>query len=119
VPAGGQTGAVQSHYLNLVDQFSYFDRSITPFNFLKYSPRAWKYLNSPLTWQNRFRISDFRQVFQETGFRIVKEGCTRGDPADLAKVPLAPEFRGYPREDLLVLFAWVAAIPEIANGNQG
>jgi hypothetical protein len=104
----GRPGAVQSHYLNLVDQFSYFDQSITPFNFLKYSARSWKYLNSPLTWQNRFRISDFRRILGESGYRVLKEDCTRGKPEDLAKVKLAPEFQDYRREDLLVLYAWIA-----------
>jgi len=108
----GRDGAVQSHYLNLVDQFSYFDSSITAFNFLKYSARAWKYLNSPLTWQNRFRISDFRRLFRESGYRVVKETCTRGNRDDLKKVRLAPEFQHYREEDLLVLFAWIAAVAE-------
>jgi len=32
----GSGNAVQSHFLNLIDQYSYFDRSITRFNFLKF-----------------------------------------------------------------------------------
>lgn len=101
--------AVQSHYLNLVDQYSYFDKSITPFNYLRYSPQAWGWLNSPLTWQNRLRISDYRALFKEAGFRITKEENRSGSPEDLAKIPLAPEFKGYAREDLLVLFSWLVA----------
>lgn len=105
----GKEGAVQSHYLNLVDQYSYFDRNITPFNFLKFSKRTWSYLNSPIIWQNRLRISDFRALFAEAGCRMVKEENTSGRAEDLAKVRLAPEFAGYREEDLLVILSWIVA----------
>jgi len=105
----GKERAVQSHYLNLVDQYSYFDCSITPFNFLKFSSRTWSYLNSPIIWQNRLRISDFRALFVEAGYRIVKEENTSGRAEDLAKVQLAPEFAHYKQEDLLVILSWIVA----------
>src|SRR5262249_37152880 len=79
----GRDDAVQSHYLNLVDQYSYFDRNITAFNFLKYPAERWKYLNSPLTWQNRLRISDYRRLFGRAGLQITKELNTSGQVEDL------------------------------------
>ncbi len=103
--------AVQSHYINLCDHFSYFDRSITPFNNLKYTQRSWNYLNSPVAWQSRLRISDYRALFAETGHRIIREDNTKGNPEDLRKVRLAPEFQHYSFEDLLVLFSWIVAEP--------
>ena len=102
-------GAVMSHYLNLVDQYSYFDRSITPFNFLKFPARRWKFLNSPLTWQNRLRISDYRDLFARTGFDVVKEESTSGSTTDLRRISLAPEFLNYKEADLLVMISWIAA----------
>ena len=103
--------AVQSHYINLCDHFSYFDPSITPFNYLKYTQRWWNYLNSPLAWQSRQRISDYRALFAETGHRIIREDDTKGNPEDLRKARLAPEFQHYSFEDLLVLFSWIVAEP--------
>jgi len=107
----GSPEAVQSHYLNLVDQYSEFDRTITPYNYLRYSSRSWKYLNSPLTWQNRLRISDYRALLAKAGFVVCKETNTPGAIEDLRKVRLAPEFRNYAQEDLLVLFSWLVAKP--------
>src|SRR6266436_3304168 len=48
----GSPSALQSHYINLRDHYSYFDASITPFNYLKFTQRRWNYLNSPLAWQH-------------------------------------------------------------------
>jgi len=103
--------AAMSHYLNLIDQFSYFDRSITPFNFLKYSPKQWNYLNSPLIWQNRLRISDYRELIAAAGFEITKELDTSGKEEDLKTIQLSPEFRHYTKKDLLVIISWIVAKP--------
>jgi hypothetical protein len=69
--------AVMSHWVTMVDQFSAFDRSITPFNFLKYSNRQWRFLESPLIPQNRLRVSDYRALFPEAGFEILRSPIRR------------------------------------------
>jgi hypothetical protein len=107
----GSSNAVQSHYLNLIDQYSYFDRSITPFNFLKFSEERWKLYNSPITWLNRMRISDYRELFGSLGFQITKEVNASGSKNDLQKIRLAPEFEKYSEADLLVLTSWLTARP--------
>src|SRR5262249_52045388 len=56
----GVANAIHSHYLNLIDEYSYFDRSITAYNFLQYSTRQWRRLDSKMASQNRMRISDYR-----------------------------------------------------------
>ncbi len=103
--------AAMSHRVGLDDQYHYLDRSITPFNFMQYSDRAWKYLDSPLTPHNRLRISDYRALLRETGFEVAKEVNTSGSPKELEKVRLAPEFQNYSTEDLLVLTSWLVARP--------
>jgi hypothetical protein len=105
----GRRGAVMSHRLNLVDQYSYFDPSITAFNFLRFTEEQWRRRNSPLIWQNRLRISDYRRLLTEAGFELVREESTSGKPDDLLRVPLAPEFGHYSREDLLVLHSFLTA----------
>lgn len=101
--------SVMFHRINLIDQYAYFDHQITPFNYLRFSPQAWRWLNSPLIWQSRLRISDYRELFSAAGFQIVKEDDEPGSVEDLLKVPLAPEFRNYKQEDLLVLISWLVA----------
>jgi len=96
-------GGVISHRLHMIDQFSFFDRNITPFNSLRYTTRQWRWLDSPLTPQNRLRLPDYRKLFAEHGFDLVEEENRMGNPADLARFPLAPEFSQYQTEDLLVI----------------
>jgi hypothetical protein len=103
--------AVMSHYVGLSDQYASFDKSITPFNFLKYSDRQWRVLNNPIIPQSRLRLADYRESFKQSGWDIVEERNTSGALDDLNKVRLAPEFAKYSTRDLLVLFSWLVARP--------
>ena len=101
--------SVLSHDIDMSDQYSHFDGSITPFNFLRFSDKAWRIINNPLIPLSRLRISDYRRLFREAGFDLVEEDLERGAREDLERVPLAKPFLGYPVDDLLVLRAWLVA----------
>jgi hypothetical protein len=101
--------AIMSHFINLLDEYCHFDKAITPFNFLKYSERQWKFLSSPLIWKNRLRISDYRDLLTKAGYEVTKELNTSGSTRELEQVPLAPAFRAYSQADLLVLRSWLVA----------
>ena len=103
--------AVMSHSIDMSDQYAHFDNRITYFNFLRFSDRLWRWLNNPIIPLNRLRVSDYRRAFRENGFEIVDETNQQGDPSELAGIPLAQRFRGYPVEDLLVLYTELVAIP--------
>lgn len=111
------SGAVMSHHIGLADQFACFDHSITPFNFLRYPASRWRWLNNPVIPLNRLRISDYRALFRQTGYTILDEQNTVGNVEDLRAVPLAPEFRAYAVEDLLVLYSWIVARRSQAPGS--
>ena len=103
------------HWLNLVDQYSWFDRSIGPYHFLKYTQKEWSWRDSPLISNNRLRINDYREQFKQAGFVIKGEENRPGSPDDLKRIPLAPEFQKYSTEDLLVLYSLFTAVPAGSN----
>jgi hypothetical protein len=109
----GTPSSVMSHYIGLADQFSSFDQSISPFNFLRYTTSAWRWLNNPIIPQNRLRISDYRVLFRDAGHVIVEECNTMGSREELQRIPLAPEFRAYSVDDLLVLYSWIVTRREL------
>lgn len=107
--------SVMVHRLNLVDQFAYFDRTLSPFHHLKYTEAQWSWRSSPLIWQNRIRLSDYRKLFAETGFAIQAEESSSGTLAELQRVKLAPQFQSYATEDLLILHSVLTAVPDCKN----
>jgi hypothetical protein len=105
-------GALMSHYIDLADHYAGFDRSISVYNFLRYSEQRWRLYNNQLQYQNRLRASDFRAMHREAGWRVIAEDATREPAEVLRAIPLADEFRRYDEDDLLVYKVWMLATPE-------
>lgn len=103
--------AVHSHHIGIADQYSHFDRSITPFNFLKYTKSQWRWLDNPIIPLNRLLVSDYRFFLEQAGYRILKEINIPGSVKDLHSIQLAPEFQKYSEADLLVLYSYLVARP--------
>ncbi|MBI4580590.1 MAG: hypothetical protein HY718_12860, partial [Planctomycetes bacterium] len=102
---------VMCHYIDMADLYACFDRRITSYNFLRFSERQWRWLNNDLQYLNRLRITDYRRLHVAAGFEICQEVNNPGSLDKLATVPLAPEFRHYPRAELAVRNAWIVSRP--------
>ena len=95
-------GGLAIHSANCGDHYAYFDRNITPVNYLIYPQRQWSKWNNSLLYQNRLRPSDFIDLAEQSGLRIVLHK-SKPNPRLLSVLPtltIAPEFRKYPLEQL-------------------
>jgi hypothetical protein len=101
-------GALSSR-IDLSDHFSHFDPSLSPYNFLRYSDRAWGLVNSRLLHQNRMRRPDYVAAFGAAGFEVVEEKPWGPDAA--LPEDLAPRFRSYDASDLAVAGLRIVAVP--------
>lgn len=117
-------GAVMDHFIDMSDHYAHFDRSISEFNYLRYPSRRWWIFNNRLQYQNRLRVSDYREILRHAGFEVVFEDNLEGSLEQLDAVKLAPEFERYSRQDLLVLRSWLTAVaassdqPGFAGGEE-
>lgn len=107
--------AVMSHYVGLADQYASFDKSLTPYNFMKYSNHWWRIINNPIIPQSRLRLPDYRELFEQNGWHITEEKNISGSIDDFVKIVLAKEFQKYSEEDLLILFSWLVAKPSFGR----
>lgn len=109
--------AVMSHYIDLADHYVHFDAALSPYNFLRFSPRLWRLLDNSLQPMNRLRISDYRRMHAESGFAVVSEDSAASSAALLAGVPLARDFRAYAPEDVAVTASWLVSAPGGAHSS--
>ena len=97
-------GGAISCRIDLQDHYSYFDRSLSSYHFLRFSDRAWRLVNSPLHFQNRLREPDYRRLIGDAGLEITSwtpSGPDTEGLAELESMELAPRFRsGYTPEQL-------------------
>jgi len=97
---------VTTHWISLSDQFARFDPSISPYNFLRFSDAAWRWLDSPLIPLSRLRSSEYLGAFADAGW--VSHSCEKilGPPLDPARDRLAPRFQAMDPEDIRVVGLW-------------
>jgi hypothetical protein len=108
--------AIMSHFIDISDEYSYFDRSITPLNHLQYSDALWRLLTTTYARQNRLLIPDYRELLASTGFEVVHEENTM-IPADLLEeIRLASQFRCYSPDELRVRDSWLVSRPKGPTG---
>ncbi len=107
-------GGVFSCRIDLQDHYSYFDPSLSPYHFLRFSDRAWALANSPLHFQNRLRSPEYLQLVRDAGFELVVErpsGPNEKGRAELVEMPLAERFRSFPLDELGVTILSFVARP--------
>ena len=98
-------GGILSMIIDYQDHWSYFDKNITIYNYLKYSSREWKKYNPSLHYQNRLRHSDYLSLISQTDFKIVKEVPRQPSEIDkdrLSNIEIAEEFKNYNFNDLAI-----------------
>jgi len=93
------------------DHFKGFDPAISSFNFLTYSDEEWGPFQSRFQYVNRLRHSEYLQLFEDAGFKILSDrpDCRSPEPAILAR--LAPQFRQFSERDLFTLGSLIVARP--------
>ena len=106
-------GGIFSCRIDLQDHYAYFDQSLSRYNFLRFSDRTWRVVNSPLHYQNRLRARDYLRLVREAGFELVAErpsGPGEDGLDELRALPLAARFRnGYtPKELGVTVLSFVA-----------
>ena len=96
-----------SHFIDMSDHFAHFDKSITVYNFLKYSKKFWATIDNSIQPQNRLRLSQYRQLYQDVGLPISEEIIWPNDLQELEKVDVHPEYAGFSKSDLAICHAYL------------
>ena len=109
------------HGVNCGDHYAYFDRSITPIHYLRFTEREWRRWNNDLLYQNRLRPIDFLAAAHRAGFEVVLD-TQRPRPELLGRIaalPIAPAFQHYDVGQLCTTSIDFAARPRMNQVDAG
>ena len=99
-------GGIMSNVIDYRDYWSFFDNSISVYNFLQYSEKEWKKLNPSIMYQNRMRHSDYIKIINDTGFEILEEKPdypTESEKGLLKNIKITEHYlKNYTSEDLSI-----------------
>ena len=93
---------VMSHFIDMSDHFAHFDRTITIYNFLQFSPARWQLINNSIQPMNRLRIYDYRKIWTDLGIPISAETVRPGLPDELATLPLDAAYADKPPREVAI-----------------
>ena len=95
-------GSYMVHQIDPGDHFSHTDSSISRINFLQFSMSEFSKYNSIFLFQNRLRVSAYKQLIEQSGFSVVYEEKTVNEKAlrDLPKLRIDAGFSKYTPEEL-------------------
>ena len=97
---------IMSFIIDYQDHYSFFDKNISVYNFLRYSDFIWKIFNPSLHYQNRLRHKDYQNLIKSAGFTILEEHpnkTTEDDIEKIKKINLAKIFKEKYKLDELIL----------------
>lgn len=98
-------GGMMSHLVDLSDHFAHGDQSITIYNFLKYSDKAWGLIDNDIQPQNRLRFSEYIKLYEKLGVEITYSWARSGEIEDLRSVELNRKYQNFEESDLLISHA--------------
>ena len=109
--------AVMTHYIDMGDHHSYVDESITRYNYRRYNKHAWRLFNNSINHQNRLCLSDYKEVHDRAGWKIVHEEVAKGNSEELVnKIRVSKYFSKYPPWEWFVDWCWLVSIRDKAGG---
>jgi SAM-dependent methyltransferase len=100
-------GGIICHFVDMKDHYSYFDGSISKYNFLKFSNSGWKFFNSPLQYQNRLRLPEYIALIKNAGFKIIYEEIENASENELADLKILNIHSDYKRFSEMELSAQI------------
>lgn len=94
-------GGTLYHSINCNDYYAYFDKSIHPLDYLRYTEKQWARWNTAFVSQNRLRASQFISIIEAAGFTISKAVPNIRDDIDIDQLNLVEPFKSMARDDVL------------------
>ncbi len=100
---------VMSHFIDMTDHFAHFDKSITEYNFLKFSSKQWRLIDNSIQPQNRMRWADYQKIYRDLDIKITAEEVRKGDVQRLKTVKIHPEFAGFSAQELAISHGYLVS----------
>lgn len=103
-------GGVQSHFIDLSDHFAHFDRSISIYHFLRFSPAAWRWIDNSIQPLNRLRLPDYRRLYADAGIPVTQLSTRPGNVEELRREPVHAVFQVHSDVENAVSHCHIASV---------
>lgn len=98
---------VMSHFIDMSDHFAHFDKSITIYNFLRYSNKKWKMIDNSIQPQNRMRFKDYLEMYKYLSIPVTKEEIRKGNIDEVSSLKIHKEYSNYKPSELAISHGYI------------
>ncbi|MEM6346776.1 MAG: class I SAM-dependent methyltransferase [Bacteroidota bacterium] len=96
---------VMSHYIDMVDHYSYGDPSLSPLHFLRFTERQWSWIENRFQSQNRMRLNQYEDLFAKLGLKALPLHLEFAAADEVKDQKLAFPYSSFPPKKVEVLYA--------------
>ena len=100
---------LMSHFIDMSDHFAHLDQQISIYNFLQFSDQQWQWIDNTIQPQNRWRITQYRDLYQQLGIPISEEQNRKGNPEVVKSMSLAAPFSEISPEEVAISHSYVVS----------
>jgi ubiquinone/menaquinone biosynthesis C-methylase UbiE len=93
---------LMSHFVDMSDHFAHFDKSITIYNFLKFSEKQWVLIDNAVQPQNRWRLPEFLHLYKDLELDVFEVIIREGSVETLKNVNINEKFKEMTLEEIAV-----------------
>ena len=104
-----KSDGMMSHFIDLSDHFAHFDKSISIYNFLKFSPSQWKMIDNSIQPQNRLRWPDYLKMYSTLNIPVSNTQIRGGGIDEVKAVTLDPTYHTYSLQDLAISHGYIVS----------
>lgn len=105
-----KNGGVMSHFIDMSDHFAHFDKSITIYNFLQFSPSKWKWIDNSIQPLNRLRLPDYLKMYKGLNIPASLIENRPGNINEINSLKIDNSFKKYSNQELAVSHSYIYSI---------
>tara|TARA_R110002072_G_scaffold3867_18_gene27681 strand:- start:1479 stop:2396 length:918 start_codon:yes stop_codon:yes gene_type:complete len=102
-------GGVMSHFIDMSDHFAHLDKSISIYNFLKFSKTSWAIIDNSVQPQNRWRFKDYLDLYNKLEIPILDQKVRPGDLDVVKKMNLHSDFKNYSPAEVAISHGYIVS----------
>lgn len=99
------------HQISPSDHRAYTDKSLSLWDFLKYSQAEWEKIQTRFDYHNRLRLPDYVNLFERCGFNILSLSFRSARQGQQLPARIHPDFQVYSEEELTAGSIIVILVP--------
>lgn len=98
---------VMSHFIDMTDHFAHLDKTISVYNYLKFSSQQWKWIDNSVQPQSRLRLPQYLTLYKELEIPVNDTINASDDLGRLKELKVDQQFKAMTLEELGIIHSYV------------